>query len=181
MKRILFFLAVLTVACAISALATTVRPASVERLSQLATLVVEGRSTNSWTEWNPQHTVIYTYTQFQVARTLKGQSAQTVLVRQRGGEKDGLRQVLFGVRHFQVGEDAVLFLQPTRAANGAMEIVDLMQGNFLVVRSSAAAATVTNGVPGVTELSPAGQMRNYTGTRLSLQELESRVRKAVTK
>jgi hypothetical protein len=161
--------------------ATTVRPASVERLSQLATVVIEGHATNSWSEWNAQHTAIYTYTQFQVVRTLKGNSASTVLVRQRGGTKDGIRQVLFGVRHFQAGEDAVLFLQPAPETNGTMQVVDLMQGNFRVMHDSTGTATVSNGVPGVSELTTGGQVRSYNGTRMSLQELETRVRKAVAK
>lgn len=181
MRRGLILMAVLMLGAGFSASATTIRPASVERLSQLATMVVEGRAVNSWAEWNAQHTVIYTYTQFQVARALKGPNAQTVLVRQRGGEKDGLRQVLFGVRHFQVGEDAVLFLQPAPEANGLMEIVDLMQGNFLVIKTSSGVATVSNGVPGVSELSATGQVRTYTGTRMTLQELETRVRKAMAR
>lgn len=180
MRKATSLLAVVILGAALCS-ATTVRPASVERLSQLATSIVEGRATNSWTEWNAQHTAIYTYTQFRVSRTLKGQAGQTVVVRQRGGEKDGLRQVLFGVRHFQVGEDAVLFLQPVSERAGTMEVVDLMQGNFQVIRTSAGATTVSNGVPGVTELSQSGQVRTYSGTRMTLQELESRVRKAVTR
>jgi hypothetical protein len=181
MKRA--FIVFMTAALALvgSVWATTVRPASVERLTQLATTIIEGRAINTWSAWNARHTAIYTYTQFQVARTLKGQSPQTVLVRQRGGTVGDIRQVLFGVRHFQVGDDAVLFLQPVPGANGTMEIVDLMQGNFRVSRTTTGAATVNNGVPGVTELSPTNELRTYTGTRLTLQELEARVRKAVVK
>ncbi len=174
-------IAIMLAALAAVASATTVRPASVERLSQLASVVIEARATRSWTEWNAQHTAIYTYTEFQVARALKGQPGQTVVVRQRGGEKDGLRQVLFGVRHFQPGEDAVLFLQPAENASGALQVVDLMQGNFRVSRTTSGAASVSNGVPGVKELSDNGQLRTYTGMRMTLQELETRVRKAVTK
>lgn len=179
MKRASTLLITATLALAGSLWATTVRPASVERLTQLSSMIIEGRATNTWSEWNAQHTAIYTYTQFQVARTLKGQSAQTILVRQRGGTVGDIRQVLFGVRHFQVGEDAVLFLQPVPGANGTMEIVDLMQGNFRVSHTTAGAATVTNGVPGVTELSPTNELRTYTGTRLTLQDLEVRVRNAM--
>jgi hypothetical protein len=167
---------VLLAACL--AWATTVRPMSVDRLTQVASDVVEARVTQTWSEWDAQHTRIYTYSQLAVTRSLKGSQGSTVLVKQPGGTKDGITEVVFGVRHFRPGEDSVLFLEPSRDNDGAMRVVGLMQGNFLVFKSNGE-LKVSNGIPNVTTVTTGGQLAPYTGAHMTLQELESRVTKAV--
>jgi len=76
-KRLLLF-AFVTIFASIAA-ATTVRPMSIEDLTSGATTIVEGQASDSWSGWNPQHTLIYTFTRFRVSRTLKGTADQTVL------------------------------------------------------------------------------------------------------
>ena len=53
--------------------ATTVIPMSVEKLVSASSHVVEATAVQAWSEWNPQHSIIFTYTKFQVTRHLKGQ------------------------------------------------------------------------------------------------------------
>ncbi len=151
---------------------------SIDRLAQFASDIVEARVTQTWSEWDAQHTRIYTYTTLTVTRSLKGSQSSTVLVKQPGGTKDGTTEVVYGVRHFRPGEDAVLFLEPSRDNDGAMRVVGLMQGNFLVF-NSAGERKVSNGVPNVTTLDSNGQLTPYTGAHMTLQEIESRVTKAV--
>ena len=57
--------------------ATTIVPVSVERLTRESSHIVEARASQSWSQWNSQHSLIFTYTRFQVARTLKGQAPAT--------------------------------------------------------------------------------------------------------
>ena len=45
--------------------ATTVIPMTIERITQSSTLVAEGRAIDVRSEWNAEHTIIYTYTHFQ--------------------------------------------------------------------------------------------------------------------
>lgn len=171
-------LIVLLVVSTCFAWGTTVRPMSVERLTKLATAVVEAHVTQTWSEWDAQHTRIYTYTRLSVSRTLKGTQTDTVLVKQAGGVKDGRIERVFGVRHFRAGEDVVLFLEPGNDGDGAMRVVGLMQGNFLTYKTATGETKVSNGVPNVTAVSTDGRMSPYTGSHMSLQELESQVSRA---
>lgn len=157
--------------------ATTIIPMSVEDLTRDASLVVEARAADAWTGWNAERTVIFTYTRFSVSRNLKG-SATNIVVKQAGGVKDGLKQTLFGVRHFQVGEDAVLFLRPSEARDGTLVVVGLMQGNFRVRRSASGQTLVSNGVPDARAVTSSGKITAFSGSNLTLQQLESRVLKA---
>lgn len=168
---------VLAVACL--TWATTIRPMSVERLTQLASTIVEARATETWSQWDAQHTRIYTYTRLNVSRSFKGQSASTVLVKQPGGTVGDRREVAFGVRHFRPGEDSFLFLEPSAENDGTMRVVGLMQGNFTIYKGANGQMETSNGVPNVTVASPEGKLSSYTGSRISLQELETRVTKAV--
>ena len=60
-----------------------------------------------------------------------------------------------------------------------MAVVGLVQGRFRVLRSGAS-ATVSNGVTGVMSFDPAQHALSvYQGGRMTLQQLETRVRKAV--
>src|SRR3954464_4394864 len=138
-----------------AAQATMVKPMSVEDLTSAASAVVEGQATESWTSWNAEHSRIYTFTRVQVARTLKGSTAQTLVVKQLGGSADGYTQHVSGVRAMQTGEDALLFLRASDAHDGTMVIVGLMQGHFRLLRDDASGSkVVSNGVLGAEELQP---------------------------
>ena len=166
-------------ACACLVSATTIIPVSIERLTSESSEVVEARALSAWSQWNPQHSHIYTYTRFQVQRSLKGRVLGVVVVRQIGGSAEGYTQRVAGVRHWRMGEQAVLFLRPSENADSTYEVTGLMQGNFLVSQDSTGASTVSNGVTGVTSFDPSShQTALYQGSRMKLEDLESRVRKA---
>lgn len=161
--------------------ATIVVPMSVEELTRAASHVVEGRALNSWSAWNAQHTLIYTYTNFQVARSLKGAAVQTITVKQLGGSAEGYTQKVSGVRHFQAGEDALLFLRPSVAADGTLVVVGLMQGNFRMAQTASGEVVVSNGVYGAHALDQkTGAISSFSGLPITLREAESRIQKAVT-
>jgi hypothetical protein len=173
MKRILS-IAALIVICAISS-ATTVKPLSVEELTQRSSLVVLARAVESRSAWNPEHTLIYTETRFATEQNLKGSAPTTFTVRQIGGSAEGYTQKVSGVRHWQTGDEAVLFLRPSDANDGTYAVTGLMQGNFVLQRSTSG-TVVSNGVPDVTAFDSAtGKLSHYGGTRMSLQELQRRV------
>ncbi|MBV8208419.1 MAG: hypothetical protein JO041_16660 [Acidobacteria bacterium] len=169
------FVIALLAACAT---ATTIIPMSVEELTQKAGAIVEGRAMESWSEWNPQHTIIYTYTRFQVARTLKGQQASLITVKQLGGIAGGYAQKVDGVRHFQAGEDALLFLRNSIANDGKMVIVGLMQGQFRMYADASGQKVVSNGIP---QLARAGEVAQSYGAAMPLVAIEQRIAKAMTK
>ena len=176
MKRLASFaiLLVLTAACG----ATTVIPLSVEQLTASADEIVEARAVRSWSNWNPQRTIIYTFTEFNVTSRLKGAAPDVIIVKQMGGHADGLIQSIAGLRYFQDGEDALLFLRRSAMNDGTRVIVGLMQGNFRVWTASAGRRMASNGVPHVNAVE-GGEMRTFGGASLELDALEARVRKAV--
>ena len=159
--------------------ATMIVPISVEELTSPASDVVEATALNSWSAWNPQHTLIYTYTQMQVTQSLKGNS-QTITVKQIGGQVGNVTQKVAGVRHFQIGEQAMLFLRPSEAGDGTHVVVGLMQGNFRIARSASGEIIASNGVSGVHSLQQ-GKVEHYAGASMRLADLESVVRGALTK
>ena len=104
------------------------------------------------------------------------------MVRQIGGTVEGITQKVAGVRHWSPGEDAVLFLQPSPAADGTLVVTGLMQGNFLMRRTRAGHTYVSNGMPEAFEYqAAAGEVTSYRGNIMRLEELESRIQKAVEK
>lgn len=162
--------------------ATTVIPMDVEKLASLSTHVVEARAIESTSQWNTEHTLIFTYTRFEVTRTLKGQSPATLMVRQLGGTVDGVSQKVAGVRQWRLGEEAMLFLRPSSIPDGAMVVTGLMQGNFVMRRTPEGATYVSNGMPDASEYHASSrEVTHYRGNSMRLEELESRVQKAVKK
>lgn len=157
------------------AFATTVIPVPVERLAQMSSHIVLARAVDAHSEWNAEHTLIYTYTRFQVVRQMKGSLPQTFTVKQIGGHAGGYAQKVSGVRYWQAGEDAVLFLRPTD--DGGLTVTGLMQGDFRLNRQRGGEIYVSNGVPETSALSE-GAVTQYRGTRMTLSELEQRIRKA---
>ena len=170
LARLLVFVA----ACLGAANATTIVPMSVEELTHAASQVVEAHALRSWCSWNAQHTLIYTYTAFQVSRRLKGQAAETVTVKQPGGSADGYTQKVSGVRQFQTGEDALLFLRPSQASDGTLVVVGLMQGNFQMAHTAAGETIVSNGISEADQYDH-GRVARFGGTSLRLAEAEARI------
>jgi hypothetical protein len=159
--------------------ATTIVPVSVERLTRESTHIVEAQASQSWSQWNPQHSLIFTYTRFQVARALKGQAPTTIVVKQPGGSAEGYTQKVAGVRHWRSGDQAVLFLRPSQELDGTLEVTGLMQGNFIVHKNGTGETMVSNGVPDVsTYQASSNAVTQYRGSGMRLDELESRIRKA---
>lgn len=158
--------------------ATTIVPMSVEQLTRESGQVVDATALESWTAWNSQHSMIFTFTRFAVSSRLKGQAADTLVVRQPGGSAGGYTTHVAGVRHWNQGERAVLFLRPS-VSDGAMEVTGLMQGNFLVTRDAQGNENASNGVPGVTSYQPASQqVSGYRGSVMKLSDLKARIQKA---
>lgn len=176
-------LAVLIVAVALLGLwaprlrATSVVPMSIEDMTSKAQLVVEGRALEQWSQWDNNEHLIYTYTRFAITQRLKGSSADAIVVRQMGGTAGGYTQIVSGVRQWQTGDEAVLFLRSSVANDGSMAVVGLMQGDFRMTRANGV-ATVSNGVP-VLSMASEGATATFTGARMPLAELEQRVRRAV--
>ena len=162
---------------AVSACATMIVPMSVEELTRASADVVEATALRTWSTWNAQHTLLYTFTEFAVTSRLKGSAPDKVVVKQMGGHADGIIQRVAGVRYFQAGEETLLFLRPSAARDGSEVIVGLVQGNFRVWRAQDGRRMASNGIRGVSELH-GREVRTFAGSASEISTLESRVRKA---
>ena len=169
----------LWITIAASCSATTVIPVSVESLTETSSEIIEARALTSWPQWNPEHTIIFTYTRFEVMRTLKGPSMPEIVVKQMGGSADGYTQKVAGVRRWQAGEQSVLFLRSSDAADGSLVVTGLMQGNFRMSRAPDGEVVVSNGISGVIAYDRASKkISGYQGSRMTLGDLEQRIMKA---
>ncbi len=171
-------LAILIFFVAAACSATTIIPMSVEQMARAATDIAHVRVLDSWSEWNPQRTLIYTYSHVQVVQSYKGAATQSFIVKQLGGSAGGYTQKVAGVRYFQPGENALLFLRPSAAADASMVIVGLMQGNFRMAQTASGQVLVSNGMPGVHAYAT-GRVAAFGGSALTLQDMESRIQKAL--
>ena len=176
MRRLLPVIAVLL--CSAFAAATTVKPMSIEEMTAAASSIVEGQATESWSAWNAQHTLIYTFTRVHVSKTLKGRSQDSILLKQLGGNANGYTQKVAGVDPLRTGDQSVLFLRPSAAHDGTMVIVGLMQGNFRIARESRSGLVVVNNGVADVHQSTSGEVTEYRGAKLTLRQLEGRVRRA---
>jgi hypothetical protein len=159
--------------------ATTVIPMSVEELTASAEHVVQARAVEQWSAWAPDHGLILTYTRFQLVNTLKGGLPPTFVVKQMGGRVGAQQTHVAGIRYFNSNEEAVLFLHPAQEKDSTYVIAGLMQGNFRVDRSSGT-AIVSNGVPEAHTFSTVTHsVSSYQGSKMTLDELQTRVRQAV--
>ncbi|MFB3916758.1 MAG: hypothetical protein ACE14M_08515 [Terriglobales bacterium] len=176
--KVALALLVLLALASATAKATTVIPMSVEELTHAAKAIVEATATSSWSQWNPQHTMIVTYTRFTVSKTLKGSVPAEIVVKQPGGIVGNQGQKVPGVRQFLAGENVLLYLQPSGDNDGTHVVTGLVQGNFRIYKTAAGVTAVTNGMPGVSRLR-AGGFSEYHGTSMRLDEMESRVQRAL--
>ena len=169
------------------AVATTVVPMSVEKLTEISSHVVEAHATKSWSAWNAQHTMISTYTEFAVDHWLKGSGENAITVKQPGGSAEGYTQQVAGVHPWSAGESAVLFLQRSPSNDNTFTVSGLMQGNFRVRHLASGAAVADNGVPASTtqaaedvqSFNPADKsLAPYSGNRMDINELKLRIRSA---
>ena len=158
------------------ATATSMVPMSVETLTEKAALVTEGEATRSWSQWNAQHTLIYTYTEFHVMQTLKGSAPTRLVVKQLGGTVGNTTQHVSGVRYWAPGEASVLFLRPSEAADGTHVVVGLVQGDFRMQPLDSGEVRVSNGAPEVQWLSTTHAEVQPQGS-MTLRELETRVQR----
>lgn len=161
-----------------AASSTSVVPRTVEELTRESSLVVVGTAQQPRAVWNRAHTMIYTLTPVRVERAWKGAPVPTVTVVQMGGALDGLQMKVAGVKAIRENERSALFLHPSVDMPGAYAITGLMQGNFRIDNMNGT-EVVSNGARGVELLDRDSQLREYTGSVMTLKQLEARVRKAV--
>lgn len=112
-----------------AAFATLVEFLDTAQMTQLSKEIYTGKITRTYSSWDPDNKMIYTYVKLNVDQTIKGSSAKEVLIRIPGGETNGVQMRVHGVAHFIKGEETLVFL---RHHQGAPTVVGMAQGKYII-------------------------------------------------
>jgi hypothetical protein len=133
---------------AFTASATVIIEESLEQMAQKVPLIVRGRVARSLPAWDEGKTTIWTWTELTVTDTIKGKSSPLVLIKQPGGEIDGIGQAVAGAARFRESEDCLLFLWPAPGETGAYMVYGMSAGKIVMtdVRGQPTAVRDTAGI-----------------------------------
>lgn len=119
--------------------ATTFVPVPFSQTVKEADTIVRGRIGESHVDWSKTggdgSKRIYTYYEIQVDEVVKGGigNSKTVIMRQMGGEKDGVGMSIPGAAKFSPGEDVVVMLG-AELSDQTHDLMGLMTGKLQVLR-----------------------------------------------
>jgi hypothetical protein len=111
--------------------ATTLLKMSFGDLARESDRIVVGTVTGIEGEWDPTLNFIRSNVTLDVEQSLRGQSPDTIVLRNPGGYVGGMAQTAQGVAEFEVGERVVVFL--TTWADGTPKVLGYVQGKSRVV------------------------------------------------
>ena len=151
----------LALAFAAPAEATVAVQLSRAELVAQSDLVVRATVVDVTSRWNEDHTQIISLTTLRVGEVVKGADVEpTLVLRQLGGEVDGLVSRIAGNPVFTPGQEAVLFL---RRGPGVVYLTGLAQAVFYVAPPVAGVTVVHRDLTGLTfaRLSSGAPMRLY--------------------
>jgi len=168
----------LLVACCNAVAATSLEKMSMERMAGAAQMIVRARCVANATQWDAGE--IWTFTTFEVSESWKGAASQRVTVRLLGGTVGGLTSHVSGVPRFRVGEEVILFLEPTRRAD--FTVVSWQQGTFRIGRDQRSGVEiVTQDTAAFETFDPVTRQFRTAGIRnLLLDDFRARVMAAIT-
>jgi len=101
--------------------------APVAELREKAGTILTGRVMKIRSQWNEEHTYIYTFVTISVEEYIKGAGQKEIVLKIPGGEAGGIRQVVSDAPQFKLNERAVLFMHPWRG-----DVLAGFQGKFTV-------------------------------------------------
>jgi len=115
------------------ATATTLPHRSLDQMVQEAAQIVRGKVLSKKAFWGPGKRHIYTKIQIQVLERLKGTKStkKTMHFHQLGGSLDGLTSRILGAAEYRVGEEILIFLEPTQSS-GFVFVLGFASGKYKV-------------------------------------------------
>ncbi len=176
-RRNILWAALLTLTVVGLARATTLARMNLDELAATADAVVHVRCLQNESRWEGGE--IWTFTSFEVVETLKGAVPRLLSVRLLGGQVGHLISSVSGVPRFAPGEEAILFLERTRA--GDFSVTGWVVGTFRIRRDGGSGEQrVTQDSSGIAVFDAATRGFRAAGIRnLPLEEFRRRVVRAV--
>ncbi len=149
--------------CAAQAIhATTLARMSLDQLVVAADAVARVRCVGAESRW--ENGAIWTVTTFDVIESMKGPLPQQIVVRLPGGRTGHVTAAVDGAPRFRPGEEAVLFLEKSRA--GGFSVSGWVQGTFRIIRDPRTAReTVTQDSSAFAVFDPAKRAFRTEGVR----------------
>lgn len=118
---------------ALSASATVVVKETLEEMTHRVPLIVRGHVNRNVAGWDAEHRRIWTWTEFTVTDTIKGEAPKVLLFKQPGGEVDGMGQAVAGTAKFKENEECVVLLFPAPDEPGVWRVYSLAAGKIALV------------------------------------------------
>jgi len=115
--------------------ATTLLAMYLDDLTAQSQTVAYGKVVASRVEWDAAHRWIFTIYTIQPAQYLKGNLGSSFELREPGGERDGIGMNVAGAPHFEVGQEAVLFVWTD--PKGLHQVTGFEQGALLIQTDAA--------------------------------------------
>jgi hypothetical protein len=162
--------------------ATSMLLTDVNTMSKTSDAIVRGKVKRLESRWSGDKMRIFTEVEVEVAESLKGEPAQTVKIRQPGGQVGDIAQVVSGLASFQEGEEVVVFLE--KRGGQRFQVSGMAQGKFRVERSSdgKAAYAIPDGLGDAQLLDPVTRQPVKADRQtLELATLKTRIRTALSK
>jgi hypothetical protein len=131
-RRIIFFLLPATLLFLPNTRATTLARLSLDQLAAGSDAVARVRCTGAQSRW--ENGSIWTVATVEVVDTMKGKLPSEITIRFPGGRVGHLTATVNGTPKFSPGDDAVVFLERSRA--GGFTVAGWVEGTFRISRDS---------------------------------------------
>lgn len=119
--------------------ATSFAPQDFPKAVQDAPIIVRGKIGMSYADWGKDDNgikTVYTYLELHVSEVFKGSphglsppSFPHLMIREMGGEKDGIGVEVTGTSHYGRGEDVIVFLRE-KNGEGSFDVQGMMMGKY---------------------------------------------------
>jgi len=129
-----FIVLLLVILVAAPASATTLVRMSLDQLAEASTEIIRAHVLSQQTDWNPQHTRIYTYTTLTLDQTYKGDPPSFPVIQQPGGTVGKTRLFVAGTVQFHPQTGYLLFLERAPADGSRFLLVGMVQGAYKIFR-----------------------------------------------
>lgn len=160
-----------------AAVATVIPFQTLSQMIEFSPVVVRGKVLSKTYLWGPGQRHIYTDLQLQVLERLKGETSDTVVIRELGGVMGDRVSIIPGSATYRLEEEVVLFLEAKRPGQFYF-VMGLAAGKFEVLRQGTQALLHRN-VQDISFHRPLGSSTklptiyhlNYSESPLSLSQL----------
>lgn len=145
--------------------ATTMRKLTINDLIHGAHKIVIGTCTAITSQWNEDHSYIFSHVTIQVSESLKGQPPPKIVLTQSGGVVGDKAMHVVGGATFRQGEEVLLFLREMsvrETKEGPKKIITrvfgMSQGKFTIVTDMATGRKITErDLSGIGFIGPKGE------------------------